>query len=269
MLSLISLKDRLRIEDWMGFDGNFEGFILGGTTMTLLHKAKDQSDVSVAWTETLRAPAHGRTALAVDLRCAPLTIFERVIKRTLDVAFAMATLLILSPLFFIIAIAIKLDSEGPVIFRQRRSGLNAKQFIIYKFRTMTVLEDGPTVNQACRDDLRVTCVGRFLRRSSLDELPQLLNVLMGDMSLVGPRPHALVHDHEYKTRIANYAFRYRVKPGMTGWAQVNGLRGETRRLAQMAERVQLDLRYIDHWSLSSDLIILLRTCFEVVRNRAY
>jgi putative colanic acid biosynthesis UDP-glucose lipid carrier transferase len=172
------------------------------------------------------------------------------------------------PLFLITAVAVKLDSSGPIIFRQRRSGFNSKEFVIFKFRTMTVLEDGPIITQACRDDLRVTRIGRFLRRLSLDELPQLYNVLRGDMSLVGPRPHALAHDDEYKVHIANYAFRHHVKPGMTGLAQVNGLRGETASLEQMVERVKFDLWYINNWSPGLDLNILLRTCFEVLRDRA-
>jgi putative colanic acid biosynthesis UDP-glucose lipid carrier transferase len=134
---------------------------------------------------------------------------------------------------------------------------------------MTVLEDGPVVTQACRDDRRVTYIGKFLRRSSLDELPQLFNVLRGDMSLVGPRPHALAHDDHYRVHIADYAYRHCVKPGITGWAQVNGLRGETASFEQMADRVKLDLWYINNWSLGLDLNILLQTCFEVLRDRAY
>jgi putative colanic acid biosynthesis UDP-glucose lipid carrier transferase len=173
------------------------------------------------------------------------------------------------PLFLIVAMAIKLDSPGPVIFRQRRSGFNAKEFIVFKFRTMTVLEDGPVVTQASRGDRRVTYIGKFLRRSSLDELPQLFNVLWGDMSLVGPRPHALAHDDHYRVHIADYAYRYYAKPGITGWAQVNGLRGETASLEQMADRVKLDVWYINNQSLGLDLNILLRTCFEVLRDRAY
>lgn len=191
------------------------------------------------------------------------------IKRALDLALAAVAIILLLPLLVCVAIAIKLDSAGPVIFRQRRNGCNGIQFVILKFRTMTVLEDGPTVTQACPGDHRVTRVGKLLRRSSIDELPQLFNVLTGDMSLVGPRPHALAHDIEYQAQIAKYAFRYRVKPGITGWAQVNGLRGETRRPEKMAERVTLDLWYINNWSLGLDIYILMRTCFEVVRNRAY
>ena len=208
-------------------------------------------------------------SLPVTIQWAPLTAFERSVKRTLDVIGSMTAILFLWPLFLIAAIAIKLDSSGPIIFQQRRTGFNAKEFIIFKFRTMTVLEDGPAITQACLGDLRATRVGKFLRRSSIDELPQLLNVLKGEMSLVGPRPHAVAHDKEYKVHIADYGFRHHVKPGMTGWAQVNGLRGETRSLEKMTERVKLDLWYIHNWSLGFDVNILVRTCFEVIRNRAY
>jgi undecaprenyl-phosphate galactose phosphotransferase/putative colanic acid biosynthesis UDP-glucose lipid carrier transferase len=155
-----------------------------------------------------------------------------------------------------------------VIFRQRRNGFNGRPFEIYKFRTMNVLEDGAVVRQAKKSDSRVTAVGRLLRRSSIDELPQLFNVLKGDMSLVGPRPHALAHDNEYGRLIANYAFRHHVKPGITGWAQVNGFRGETTRIESMMERIEADLWYINNWSLWLDLRIMLITCFEVARGRA-
>jgi Undecaprenyl-phosphate glucose phosphotransferase len=216
---------------------------------------------------------HGLSAdglsFPVTIQRAPLTAFERVLKRSLDVVGSMTAILFLWPLFLLAAIAIKLDSDGPIIFRQRRNGFNAKEFVIFKFRTMTVLEDGPAITQACRGDLRATRVGKFLRRSSIDELPQLLNVLKGEMSLVGPRPHAIAHDKEYKVSIADYGFRHHIKPGITGWAQVNGLRGETRSLEKMTERVKLDLWYINKWSLGFDINILVRTCFEVVRDRAY
>ena len=207
--------------------------------------------------------------LPVTIQGAPLTAFERAVKRTLDVVGSMTAILLLWPLFLIVAIGIKLDSDGPIIFRQRRTGLKAKEFVIFKFRTMTVLEDGAAVTQACRGDHRATRVGKFLRRSSIDELPQLLNVLKGDMSLVGPRPHAVAHDREYKVHIADYGFRHHIKPGITGWAQVNGLRGETRLLEEMTERVKLDLAYINNWSLGFDINILMRTCFEVLRDRAF
>jgi len=207
--------------------------------------------------------------LPVTIQAAPLTAFERAVKRTLDVVGSMTAILFLSPLFLIAAIAVKLDSGGPIIFQQRRTGFNAKEFVIFKFRTMTVLEDGPAITQACRGDLRATRVGKFLRRSSIDELPQLLNVLKGEMSLVGPRPHAVAHDREYQVHIADYGFRHHIKPGITGWAQVNGLRGETRSIEKMTERVKLDLWYINNWSLGFDISILMRTCFEVLRDRAY
>jgi Undecaprenyl-phosphate glucose phosphotransferase len=205
---------------------------------------------------------------SVELQRGPLTDFERTIKRAVDVGLAATMLLALSPLLAIVAVAIKLDSSGPVIFRQRRNGFNGRQFSIYKFRTMNVLEDGAVIRQAKKRDTRVTAIGRLLRRSSIDELPQLFNVLKGDMSLVGPRPHALAHDDEYGSLIANYAFRHHVKPGITGWAQVNGFRGETMRIESMMERVEADLWYINNWSLWLDLRIMLATCFEVVRGRA-
>jgi exopolysaccharide biosynthesis polyprenyl glycosylphosphotransferase len=193
------------------------------------------------------------------------TAFKGKVKRAIDVVVSMAAIMCFWPLFLIAAIAIKLDSRGPIIFRQQRGGLDGKKFVIFKFRTMRVLEDGPIVTQVCWNDLRVTRIGKILRRSSLDELPQFLNVLRGEMSLVGPRPHALAHDNKYRVHIKEYTNRYYVKPGMTGWAQVNGLRGETPCFEQMAERVKFDLWYINNWSLRLDLIILLRTGFEVLR----
>ncbi len=211
----------------------------------------------------------GRLSLPVTIQRAPLNALERAVKRTLDIFGSMTAILFLLPLLLLAAIAIKLDSGGPIIFRQRRTEFNGKEFVIFKFRTMTVLEDGPAIIQACRDDLRATRVGKFLRRSSIDELPQLLNVLKGEMSLVGPRPHAVAHDKEYKLHIADYGFRHHIRPGITGWAQVNGLRGETRSIEKMTERVKLDLWYINNWSLGFDLNILVRTCFEVLRDHAY
>jgi exopolysaccharide biosynthesis polyprenyl glycosylphosphotransferase len=164
-----------------------------------------------------------------------------------------------------VALAVRLDSPGPILFRQSRNGFNGRPFRIYKFRSMTVLEDGPVVTQATRQDSRVTRVGRFLRRSSLDELPQLFNVLKGDMSLVGPRPHAIAHDDQYTQLVAKYAFRHHVKPGITGWAQVHGLRGETPSVELMRRRVDLDLQYIANYSLILDLRILVRTVRELIR----
>jgi putative colanic acid biosynthesis UDP-glucose lipid carrier transferase len=192
-------------------------------------------------------------------------VLKGKVKRAMDVVIAVTAIMCFWPLFLIASIAIMLDSRGPIIFRQRRGGLNGKEFVIFKFRTMTVLEDGPVITQVCSNDHRVTRIGKFLRRSSLDELPQLFNVLRGDMSLVGPRPHALAHDNKYRVHITDYTNRSHVKPGVTGWAQVNGLRGETPCFEQMAERVRLDLWYINNWSLRLDLYILLRTGFEVLR----
>ena len=253
---------------------------LSWSSKVLLEKVRDQLRASPLPVRLLpdstmrsllgrRALLTGEPVPAVELQHAPLTHLERALKRALDIMLASTAIIILSPILMIVAIAIKLDSPGPVLFRQRRNGFNANKFTILKFRTMTVLEDGPSITQACRGDHRVTRVGQLLRRSSVDELPQLINVVKGDMSLVGPRPHALAHDKEYNTLIAEYAFRHHVKPGITGWAQVNGLRGETKRLEQMAERVNLDLWYISHWSFVLDIKILVRTCFEVVQNHAY
>lgn len=205
----------------------------------------------------------------VRLQRAPLSTFEKAAKRVLDILISMIALMILWPIVLMAAIAIKIESDGPVIFRQRRTGINAKEFVIFKFRTMKVLEDGRDIVQACKGDSRVTAAGKFLRRTSIDELPQLINVLKGDMSLVGPRPHAIAHDKHYKALIAEYGFRFHVKPGLTGWAQVNGLRGETASVQQMAERVKFDLWYINNWSIGLDLSILARTCIEVFRDEAY
>jgi putative colanic acid biosysnthesis UDP-glucose lipid carrier transferase len=194
---------------------------------------------------------------------------ELLAKRVLDLFVAIIAILLLWPILLIAAVAVKLDSKGPVIFKQRRNGLNGTEFVVFKFRTMTVLEDGPDVTQASRDDRRVTRIGKFLRRSSIDELPQLFNVLKGDMSVVGPRPHAVAHDIKYRALIPNYDCRFYVKPGLTGWAQINGLRGETATVQQMDKRVRADLWYINNWSVGLDLIILVRTCFEVLREGAY
>ena len=187
-------------------------------------------------------------------------------KRFFDLSLAAAGLFTLLPLMLVTALLIKLDSRGPVFFLQKRNGFNGKTFDIFKFRTMHVLEDGPEVKQATRDDPRVTRIGRWLRRSSIDELPQLFNVIKGEMSLVGPRPHATSHNSEYEKLIANYAFRHHVKPGLTGWAQVNGYRGETRRVEQMKQRVEYDLWYINNWSPGLDLRIVLRTVLVALRQ---
>jgi Undecaprenyl-phosphate glucose phosphotransferase len=209
----------------------------------------------------------GTEPTLLELRRAPLSRFELAAKRALDLAAAGTGIVTLLPLLAGVSLAIKLDSPGPVIFRQSRRGFNGREFMIWKFRTMTVVENGRPTYQAKRNDERVTRVGRLLRITSIDELPQLANVLRGEMSLVGPRPHALAHDDEYGGAIGKYAFRHHVKPGITGWAQINGFRGETPELDLMRKRIDLDLWYIDNWSFWLDLWIIVRTCFEVARGR--
>lgn len=218
--------------------------------------------------EIFNHPSHELgNSVCVEVQRGPLTPMEYAAKRCIDIAAAGAGLLALSPLLAVVAIAIKLDSPGPVLFRQRRRGFNGGCFQIYKFRTMTVLEDGPTIAQAQCSDSRVTPLGKWLRRTSIDELPQLLNVLEGSMSLVGPRPHALAHDTQFDKVVRNYAFRHRVKPGLTGWAQVHGCRGPTPTPRDIERRVEYDLWYIDNWSFGLDLAIMLQTTVEVMRCR--
>lgn len=205
--------------------------------------------------------------LTVELSRAPLSIIERFTKRFIDIVFSLAGVLLLLPVFATIAIAVKMSSPGQILFRQDRVGFNGRTFGIYKFRSMTVTENGKDIKQAGKDDPRLTKVGRILRATSLDELPQLLNVLRGEMSLVGPRPHAVAHDSKYGSAISKYAFRHHVKPGITGWAQVHGLRGPTPELEMMEQRVEHDLWYIANWSIWLDLNILIRTVVEVFRSR--
>jgi Undecaprenyl-phosphate glucose phosphotransferase len=197
--------------------------------------------------------------ISLQLTRLPLSRFERILKRTFDHLFASLGLLLLTPVLIAAAILIKLDSKGPIFFLQHRYGFNQKPFRIIKFRTMRTLDDGPAVEQAKQNDPRVTRIGAWLRRWSFDEMPQLFNVIKGDMSLVGPRPHALSHDRDYERRIATYARRHNVKPGITGWAQIHGYRGETDTDEKMQKRVEHDLYYIDNWSLALDLQILIRT----------
>lgn len=222
------------------------------------HLAPDQH-----WSWT-RYPAIARvgTMHTIRLARAPLTLKDRGLKRVFDITAASALLAVAAPFLLVIAAMIKLDSRGPVLFRQRRHGFNQTEFRVFKFRTMTTLDDGPVVRQATRNDARITRIGRHLRRFNLDEVPQLLNVLAGDMSLVGPRPHALTHNSHYEEQIRLYARRHNVKPGITGWAQVNGLRGETRTVRDMQRRVEHDFYYIDNWSLFFDVKILLLTVFS-------
>jgi Undecaprenyl-phosphate glucose phosphotransferase len=204
--------------------------------------------------------------VTLTLSAAPARTVAVLGKRAFDVAVALIALFGLAPFFLMCALLIKLDSAGPVIFRQRRRGYNHREFQIFKFRTMTTLEDGDHIKQACRNDPRITRFGRVLRRWNLDELPQLFNVLRGEMSIVGPRPHAVAHDRFFETRIDRYARRLNVKPGITGWAQVNGFRGETDTDEKMSQRVAHDLHYIDNWSLPFDFYIIVLT---VISPRAF
>jgi putative colanic acid biosynthesis UDP-glucose lipid carrier transferase len=184
-------------------------------------------------------------------------------KLMFDRLFAALALLVLAPVFIVLAIGIKLGSPGPVFFRQTRKGVDGEPFGIYKFRSMTVHhETHGQVTQASRNDARVTKLGGFMRRTSLDELPQFLNVLLGQMSVVGPRPHAVEHDDLYKDQVYGYMHRYRIKPGITGWAQVNGYRGATTKVEKMEARVKFDLFYIQNWSFWFDMKIVFITIFK-------
>jgi putative colanic acid biosynthesis UDP-glucose lipid carrier transferase len=201
------------------------------------------------------------------VRETPFAGMNGVLKRASDIAFATAILMLIWPVLLAVAIGVRFSSPGPVLFRQRRYGMYGESINVYKFRTMRVCEDGHTVTQAQRNDPRVTKFGGFLRRTSLDELPQLFNVLGGTMSLVGPRPHAVSHNEEYRKVIAGYMLRHKVRPGITGWAQVNGYRGETQTVEKMQRRVEYDLDYLRNWSLRLDMNILLRTALLVWRDR--
>ena len=189
----------------------------------------------------------------------PFTGTNELAKRLSDVVLASIILIFTAPLLLALAIGVKLSSPGPVIFKQRRNGLEGEEIIVYKFRSMTVLDNGPVVRQATRDDARLTPFGAFMRRTSLDELPQFINVLQGRMSIVGPRPHAVAHNQEYRRLIKAYMVRHKVKPGVTGWAQVNGYRGETDTLEKMKARIEYDLEYLRNWSIGLDLQIIMRT----------
>jgi putative colanic acid biosynthesis UDP-glucose lipid carrier transferase len=200
----------------------------------------------------------------------PFTGMNGLVKRAADLVLAFLILVLISPLLAAIAIGVKLSSRGPVLFRQRRYGLDGRRIVVYKFRTMTVAEDGDVVRQATRDDARVTPFGAFLRRTSLDELPQFVNVLQGRMSVVGPRPHAVAHNELYRKLIPGYMIRHKVRPGITGLAQVNGWRGETDTVEKMKARIDCDLRYLRSWSLLLDLQIILKTVAVVLgRRNAY
>ena len=210
---------------------------------------------------------HGKLSNVGDIDT--ISVFEsphlglqNYIKRSFDILFSFLVLIVLFPAFLLIAAAIKLTSKGPVFFKQDRYGLDGKKIGVYKFRSMKVLENSDIVIQATKNDPRVTKVGAFLRRTSLDELPQFVNVLLGQMSVVGPRPHAVAHNEHYRNKVAYYMLRHKVKPGITGWAQINGWRGETDTLEKMQKRVEFDLVYIRNWSLWWDIQIIVKTVFK-------
>jgi putative colanic acid biosysnthesis UDP-glucose lipid carrier transferase len=197
----------------------------------------------------------------------PFYGFNGLLKRVSDLVLATGILLLISPLMLAIAAGIKLSSPGPVLFRQRRYGVDGRKIVVYKFRSMTVAEDGDVVRQATRNDSRITRFGAFLRRTSLDELPQFINVLQGRMSVVGPRPHAVAHNEQYRKLIRGYMIRHKVRPGITGLAQVNGWRGETETVEKMKGRIEYDLHYLRNWSLLLDLQIILKTIVVVLRKQ--
>ena len=191
---------------------------------------------------------------------------DGVVKRLSDIVLSMLILALIFPLLIVLAILVKLTSPGPVIFKQRRYGLDGEQILVYKFRSMTVTEDGPDIPQARKGDARITPLGAIMRRTSMDELPQFINVLQGRMSIVGPRPHAVAHNELYRKLIKGYMVRHKVRPGITGWAQVNGYRGETTTLDKMQGRIDYDLDYLRNWSLRLDLHIILKTIKLVLKD---
>jgi len=197
----------------------------------------------------------------------PYSGVNALLKRWFDVVVTSAALLLLWPILLVAAIGVKLSSPGPIIFKQRRYGLDGREIRVFKFRSMRVQDDGPVVRQATREDPRITRFGRFMRKTSIDELPQLFNVLAGSMSLVGPRPHAVAHNEQYRKMIKGYMLRHKVQPGITGWAQVNGFRGETATLEKMRARVEHDLYYLRNWSLSLDLWICFKTVLVLFRDK--
>ncbi len=208
----------------------------------------------------------GNTPL-ISILQTPFHSVNGALKQIEDYILATCILLLISPILILIAIAVKLTSKGPVIFKQKRYGLNGQEILVWKFRSMTVCENDNSVKQATKNDSRITPIGAFLRKNSLDELPQFFNVLQGRMSIVGPRPHATAHNEQYRHLIHGYMMRHKVKPGITGWAQVNGYRGETDTLEKMEKRVDFDLHYVQNWSLSLDLKIIFLTIFKGFRGK--
>ena len=202
----------------------------------------------------------------IDLSHSPLQGFKATTKTLLDLILSAIGLVLLTPLMLVVAVLIKLESPGPILFSQRRYGVGGKEILVHKFRTMTVTEDGENIKQATPNDIRITRVGKILRSTSIDELPQLLNVLSGNMSLVGPRPHAVAHNEMYRKLIGGYMKRHSIKPGITGLAQVSGCRGETQTVDDMQRRVDFDREYLKTWSIKLDLLIILKTIYQVLRG---
>jgi putative colanic acid biosynthesis UDP-glucose lipid carrier transferase len=241
-------------------------------TLRLLDELKDTTasiyfipDISIA---TLgRAHFDHVGEMPVIAACeSPFTGANGMIKRVCDIVIALLVIILLHPLFIAIMIGVKLSSAGPVIFKQRRYGLDGREIVVYKFRTMSVCEDGDSIQQASRNDGRITRVGAFLRKTSFDELPQFINVLQGRMSVVGPRPHAVAHNEMYRKLIKGYMIRHKVRPGITGWAQINGCRGQTETVDKMRARVEYDLEYLRNWSPLLDLWIIARTAKLVCKD---
>jgi putative colanic acid biosynthesis UDP-glucose lipid carrier transferase len=197
----------------------------------------------------------------------PFTGTNDLVKRLSDIVLASIILVMISPILLALAIGVKMSSPGPIVFKQRRNGLDGEEIVVYKFRSMRTQDNGPVVKQATKDDPRITPFGAFIRKTSLDELPQFINVLQGRMSIVGPRPHAVAHNEEYRRLIKAYMVRHKVRPGITGWAQVNGLRGETETIDKMQARVEYDLEYLRNWSLGLDLQIIISTIRLMIFDR--
>ena len=207
----------------------------------------------------VEAPTAPSAAVLADAGLEPRRVSRSSLKRVFDIMISMTALLVMLPFLLPVALLIKLDSPGPIFFLQRRSGLNGKLFNIYKFRSMTVAENGDRVVQAKAGDKRVTAVGKVLRKTSLDEVPQLINILRGEMSFVGPRPHALAHDTEFAVAVPSYTRRFQTKPGLTGLAQVRGFRGEIHCREDLEKRIEADIEYIETWTFVSDVMMVFRT----------
>jgi putative colanic acid biosynthesis UDP-glucose lipid carrier transferase len=242
----------------------------------ILHILDDLKDTTVSIyfvpdmfvTDLVQAHTSSVCGMPVISVCeTPFTGLDGVFKRVSDIVLATLILIMITPVLLIIAVAVKIGSPGPVIFKQRRCGLDGREIVVYKFRSMTVTEDGNTIVQAKVNDARITPLGALLRRTSLDELPQFLNVLQGRMSVVGPRPHAVAHNEQYRKLIKGYMVRHKVKPGITGWAQINGFRGETNTLDKMEGRIDFDLDYLRNWSLRLDLYIIYKTISLVLKDQ--